>query len=131
MRWTVFAGILVASALLAGIGALRYPLPDDDAVVITMAQAQRLAPVLWVDARAKAKDSPPGFVRMTLDDWEGSFDALFAAWDPDGHVVVVCESSGCTLSTQIARRLRDELGTEKVHALREGWEALRLPQKEP
>lgn len=125
MRWTVITGILVASAVLAAVGALRYPLSDDDAVMITLAEAERLDPVLWVDARAQAKSSPPGFVRMTLDDWEGSFDALFAVWDPDGHVVVVCESSGCTLSTQIARRLRDELGVDSVHALREGWDAVK------
>jgi rhodanese-related sulfurtransferase len=83
------------------------------------------APVLWVDSRdaaSFARGHVPGAIWLDESTFSESLGALVAAWTPGMRIVVYCDSSACSLSRELAQRLR-EAGFTDVHYLHGGWEA--------
>lgn len=83
------------------------------------------APVVWVDSREAAafeRGHVPGAIRLDESAFSESLGALVAAWTPGMRIVVYCDSSACSLSRELAQRLRDA-GFTDVHYLHGGWEA--------
>lgn len=83
---------------------------------------------LWVDARAAdafEKAHVPGAVLLNEDDWEKGFSAVVDAWEEKRGIVVYCGGENCRASEAVARRLRHELGSERVFVLAGGWDAWR------
>lgn len=116
-------------------GPIRYAVECDpsrlDPLEICMDSVKQWqGEVLWVDARTRAEWTQ-GHVKdavyLNLGDAEG-FDNLVAAelerLASAKHVVVYCGGSGCELSKDVARRLKElDFGNE-VRALHGGWSVL-------
>lgn len=104
-------------------------LQDDE---ITLAAALALSePLLWVDARPEAEYADahiPGAARLSLEDWEGGVFDVLERVSVDGWVVVYCGSQRCGASREVADRLREEMGLERVKVLHGGWDAWKAGQ---
>jgi rhodanese-related sulfurtransferase len=82
---------------------------------------------IWVDGRTEEAYQTahyPGAFFISLDDWEESSFALLETWEPGQRVVVYCDDIGCGVSQDIALQLREELGSEEVYWLEDGWEGM-------
>ncbi|MEM8736945.1 MAG: rhodanese-like domain-containing protein [Planctomycetota bacterium] len=140
VAWQV-AGLLLVGALPAVATAWWHPrspyggsAAGDTSEASALADGEvRLATalgwgesVLWVDARPSAEYTQqriPGAVWLSVDDWEaGLFDVLERV-PTEGWVVVYCGSQRCEASREVAERLRDEAGLERVVVLHGGWDA--------
>lgn len=109
--------------------AVPITLADDE---VTLAGAQELeGALLWVDARPAAyydESHIPGAVRLSVDDWEDAVFEVLERVPVDGWVVVYCGSWQCGASREVADRLREEMGLERVKVLHGGWESWKAAQ---
>lgn len=132
--------------LLSSVGAVatwKIAGPPDRTVVVTCDPAT-IGPdeiclatvqaewkdVLWIDARPEAewkKDGIPGSIHLTTvgggsfeEQMEASFDKLGAAH----RAVVYCGDTGCGISKEVVKRLRDFGLSLEVKALHGGSAAL-------
>jgi rhodanese-related sulfurtransferase len=97
---------------------------------LVLADAERLTPVIWVDARPDeeyAAQHVPGALSLNEDHWDELFSRFLAAWEkqPDARVVVYCDSQRCDASRDVAVRIRHESGLQirNVFVLQGGWDA--------
>src|SRR5918997_6346867 len=78
---------------------------------VTLEQAQAWGDtVLWVDARPDDQfdaQHVPGAILLNEDRWSELLPQMLNAWSPDKRTVVYCSTESCSLSHQVARRLRD------------------------
>ena len=125
-------GVLLAAALLPALvsGAVQLQWRDDTPPVRGEVSASTIRawgePVLWVDARSRAKferEHLPGAVLLNEDEWETLIAPFLEAWDPDRKVVVYCDGGRCEASAAVAERLRSELKLPDVYVLEGGWRA--------
>lgn len=104
-------------------------LADDEISVSAALSLQE--PLLWVDARSVAdyeETHIPGAVRLSLDEWEGGVFEVLERVPVEGWVVVYCGSRQCGASREVADRLREEMGLDRVKVLHGGWEAWKAGQ---
>jgi len=88
--------------------------------------------VLWVDARpeaAYATQHIPGAAWLTSGEWETGLFEVLERVSAEGWVVVYCGSQRCGASREVAERLRDEVGLERVVVLHGGWDAWKSGQE--
>lgn len=132
-------GTLVTRAIH---GPIRYaadcdPARLDPLEICLDSVVQWQGDVLWVDARTRTEwmqGHVKGAVYLNPNDAEG-FDQLVAAelerLASNKHVVVYCGGSGCELSKDVARRLKElDFGNE-VRALHGGWSVLAAEESIP
>ena len=84
--------------------------------------------VLWVDARSREEFEAariPGALLLNEDAWDDLLFDFFEHWHPGRPVVVYCGSHGCRASHQVAERLREETGEDRIHVLHGGWDSWR------
>ena len=92
---------------------------------VLLATAMQWPDVLWVDARARHdydQEHIPGAVLLNEDDWDLLLPEFLERWQPELNVVVYCSSGGCRASSSVAERLRQEVGLESIHVLKDGWD---------
>jgi rhodanese-related sulfurtransferase len=107
--------------------ALRAPVEAVRQVDLADARAE-FADALWLDARepaAYAAGHVPGALALGETDWETGFAALMESWDGARPLVVYCGGESCHASEAVARRLKRELGFDRIVVLRGGWDAWR------
>lgn len=131
--WRELAWVLalaLAPALISGAVQVRWrewqPLARDEVTRAVVESWQR--PVLWVDARSRAKFEKahaPEAVLLNEDEWNALVPAFLDAWEPDRPVVVYCDGGACEASHAVAKRLREELQLTEVWVLKGGWDAWR------
>ena len=81
--------------------------------------------ILWLDARSRVKYENrhiPGAVLVNAKEWEESLARLFEVFEPGKTIVVYC-NKGCTSSSSIAQRLRNELGQDNIYYLEGGMDS--------
>ena len=81
--------------------------------------------VLWLDARSRSKYEKkhiPGAVLVKAKEWEQSLERLFEVFEPGKTIIVYC-NKGCTSSSAVASRLREELGQENIYYLFGGMDS--------
>ncbi|MDQ6860823.1 MAG: rhodanese-like domain-containing protein [Verrucomicrobiota bacterium] len=124
---------LLTLAFIPAIGhavVQRHHIQWDEGVVlpdeVTLEQADAWgSSVLWVDARPDeqfAKQHVEGAISLNEDRWNELLPAMLTTWSPDKHAVVYCSTQSCSLSHQVAKRLREEAGLKEVYVLHGGWE---------
>lgn len=122
--------LLLLAALAAIPSALlhpRQPSWEEDALEpgeVRLQTALHWENVVWLDARSRAdyeEEHIPNALLLNEDEWEALFFDFLGNWDPDQKIVVYCSGSRCQASTQVAARLRAELGTDEVYVLKGGW----------
>lgn len=82
--------------------------------------------VIWIDARSEAdyaKEHVQGALLLNQENWA---DLLWQHREvieaiEESPVVVYCDGTTCRRSSEIAERLRTELGLERVYVLKGGW----------
>jgi len=124
MSWVAGVAAL-AHGLLLGMSAARIEAPEGS---VSLAEALAWPAVLWVDSRPAREFRQghfPGALHVHPSDWESGLARLLERWDPEARVVVYCDGHGCDISREMAARLREDLGLERVYWLRGGWEQLR------
>jgi rhodanese-related sulfurtransferase len=90
-------------------------------------EAVALGSALWVDVRpeeAFANGHYPGAYNIDPENWMEGVGLLLEAWDPGESIIVYCDGDSCSISREMAYRIRSELGLEPTYWLRGGWEAL-------
>jgi len=126
--------LCLLAVLLAVASAMFHPdRPDWDGDAIKEGEvllktATQWQHILWVDARSQhdyEKQHVPSAILLNEDAWDVLLPELLNHWQPKVNVVVYCSSSGCRTSSDVAGRLRDEVGLESVYVLKGGWEAWR------
>lgn len=126
--------LLLVAVPVAVLTALLHPRPPQweeetlkpGEVQLQMALAWKN--VVWLDARNRIEyeqDHIPGALLLNQDEWDLLFFEFLGTWDPDQKVIVYCGGKRCQLSTQVAERLREELGSENIFVLKGGWSAWR------
>lgn len=124
--------ILAVSAVLAWGSHVWRPdvLPWDVVEIeLELAEASSLEGAIWLDARMEEEFAVahlPGALLLNEEDWESGFVGLLEVWTPDRAIVVYCSTLSCLRSYHVAKRLRDELGTDEVYSLKGGWQALQV-----
>jgi len=129
-------GALIAAVVLVAAAATFYVHPKAPALYlqsspveneITLDELRRLGgKVIWIDARTEkafAKDHVEGAFLLNQEYWA---DLLWKHHDViDGiegtPVVVYCDGSRCRRSSEIAERLRTELGLSPVYVFKGDW----------
>lgn len=110
--------------------ALRAP--DGGVRQVDLATARAEFPgALWIDARETAAYEAghvPEALSLNETAWEAGFGRLMEAWDGARSIVVYCGGESCHASETVARRLKRELGFEKIVVLRGGWDAWRAAE---
>jgi rhodanese-related sulfurtransferase len=101
---------------------------------IALADAVRLTPVIWVDARPDeeyAAQHMPGALSLNEDRWNELIKKFLDVWSaqPGARVVVYCNSQRCDASRAVAVRLRHEYQIGNVFVLQGGWAAWLEAQK--
>ena len=92
---------------------------------VTLEEVRRFQNVLWVDARSRRayeSEHIPQAILLNAAEWEDLASPFLDAWNPDIPIVVYCDSESCNASSQIAERLRNEMGIGNVFVLKGGWE---------
>lgn len=87
---------------------------------------------LWLDARPaeqQAAGRVPDSLPLTEDAWDAQLTAVIETWDGQREIIVYCGGEGCHASEAVARRLRRELGFEKIYVLEGGWDAWRARKR--
>jgi rhodanese-related sulfurtransferase len=148
VRWTPFlrladarawreAGALVVVALLITAALLIAGMAPQDPVSapaagnrdgISLAEVGAHADLLWIDARPAAEYAQghiPGAVSCPMDAEEPDLAPVLEHWRPELLVVVYCSSDSCDASQELASRLRQDLGSQRVRYLLGGWDAWR------
>ncbi|MEM6885402.1 MAG: rhodanese-like domain-containing protein [Verrucomicrobiota bacterium] len=120
--------ILLVPALLAAVSAGWHPATlHSSEWDVTVSQIAEEKQVLWLDVRSEA-DYVAGHVEDAFwfnpEEWDVQLPMLLQLWQPDNLVVVYCSSNKCQTSLEVARRLRMEVGLERVFYLKGGWEEL-------
>ncbi len=125
-------GVLLASGLLALVQGLvidnadlSYPV---DAYMVSLEEAEELGNAIWVDARgqdAYQSGHYPGAIRLSEDDWDAGLSRILSSWDFEQPLIVYCDGGDCASSREFAKRLREEVDTEAVFWLQDGWQVLR------
>lgn len=121
--------LALPAAVLSGIWHPRAPTFREEPLApgeVHLRTALGWENVAWLDARSRAEyeeDHIPGARLLNEDEWEGLFPDFMAEWDPDQTIVVYCGGSRCQASTQVAERLRQDLGGEDIYVLKGGWSA--------
>ncbi len=130
--------ILVVVSALAGITFFGHPkapaLYQQSPPVeneITLEEARRMeGPVVWIDARSE-RDFERGHVEGALllnqEHWG---ELMWRHRDviegiEGSPVVVYCDGAGCRRSSEIAGRLRTDMGLSPVYVLKGDWRKLR------
>jgi rhodanese-related sulfurtransferase len=115
-----WAALLAAAREQAGA-------PAQSRLSVEQALADAHGSALWIDARPAAQQQAfgrvPDALTLTEDAWEAQFSAVIDAWDGQREFIVYCGGESCHASEAVARRLRHELGFEKIHVLDGGWDA--------
>jgi rhodanese-related sulfurtransferase len=124
-------GLLVAALVPALLAAVLHPrrpawsrAPAEAPRVTWSEVAAWPGPVLFVDARppaAFARRHIPGALSLSEPQWETQLPGFIRAWEPGSRVVVYCDDRACDASESVARRLRRELGIDRVFVLQGGW----------
>ena len=131
MKTFLQAGLLLVFAVFpAALAVIRHPDLADRLKAGLDEGEVRLAEVrgwqrnvLWIDARPSAAFGTahiPGAVPLDEGRFEQDFGRVLAEWTPDRPVVVYCDSTACSASRDLARRLR-EAGLPEVYSLHGGW----------
>lgn len=82
--------------------------------------------VIWIDARSEkdfAKAHVDGALLLNQENWANllwQHREVIEAIEGD-RAVVYCDGSNCRRSSEVAERLRTELGLERVYVLKGGW----------
>ena len=128
--------LLLSLAFLPGVvQALYYrdkvswQTPVAASEMVTAAQAREWgANVIWVDARPEEefeREHIPGALLLNEDRWNELLPQMLAAWSPEKHVIVYCNSESCGSSREVARKLREQAQLKNVFVLEGGWEGWR------
>ncbi len=138
MRVSLFRQILLllGLAFLPAIGqalyhrsAVSWEQPPVDSAQVSLAQAEAWGDaVLWLDARPDAQFSAghvPEALQLNEDRWDELLPPMLSAWVPERKVVVYCSEQSCSVSHDVAERLRKEAGLTNVYVLPGGWEEWR------
>ncbi len=135
-RWRAGLALLALPLLPAVATGLWHPkrpdwaalwAPDGGVRQVDMATARtEFAGALWIDAReaeAYAAGHVPEALSLNETAWEAGLAGLAEAWDGTRAIVVYCGGESCHASESVARRLKRELGFDKIVVLRGGWDA--------
>lgn len=133
-RWIMQALLLAVLAVLpaAGVALLHPSAPEWQSgggggiPEVSMDSARELMPdVVWVDARSREEFEAghiAGAVWLYEGEWEALLDDFLDEWDGRQVVVAYCGAGDCKASQSVAKRLKQEVGVEKIVVLRGGWD---------
>ncbi|MEO0795783.1 MAG: rhodanese-like domain-containing protein [Verrucomicrobiota bacterium] len=126
--WKQFSLILGVALLGAAVGAALNERPqpqtaESDPYAITSEAVRLLPTFIWVDARGAdtfAEEHLESAINISLDNWDAGFFELIEVWEPGMTIVTYCDGETCSLSKEVAERLREELGDDQVFWLEGG-----------
>ncbi len=133
-RWILQALVLAVIAVLPAVGvALLHPNAPEwksggggGITEVSMESARDLLPdVVWVDARSREEFDAAhiaGAVWLYEGEWDSLLDDFLDEWDGRQVVVAYCGAGDCKASQSVAKRLKQEVGVEKIVVLRGGWD---------
>jgi rhodanese-related sulfurtransferase len=80
--------------------------------------------ILWVDARSEEefiKGAVDNSVLLNEESWESLLPGFLDKWTPEKMIVVYCSNASCSLSRDVAARIRNELGLDSVYYFEGNW----------
>jgi rhodanese-related sulfurtransferase len=86
---------------------------------------------VWIDARSESEwkhDGVPGSLHLATSGsktFDEQLEEILTSLGERHKAIVYCSDSGCGLSKEVAKRLRDVGLFDEVKALHGGWKALR------
>jgi rhodanese-related sulfurtransferase len=103
---------------------VEQPVAADE---LTVEQVTKLGDdAIWVDARSASAFEAghvPGALLLNELDWDNQLPGVLRKWEPGMTVVVYCDSSACSASHGVAKRLREQVQLDRVYVLHGGWAA--------
>ena len=83
-------------------------------------------PRILVDARTAESywsGHIPDAIHVSAGEFDSQILSLLDVWSPEKSVIVYCDSRLCDASKEVAQRLREDFGMDKVFVLKGGWES--------